>query len=66
MSAKYGTPAPIQPSNGVKIISTEVRLTQTCPDGWAAVTKKEPALVRQLDIVSHVCNFHKFQLTVRF
>ena len=50
MSAQYGAPDkkihPIQPSNGVKIISDEVHLTQSCPNGWAAVIKKRPALVR--------------------
>ena len=50
MSAQYGTPDkridPIQPSNGVKITCNEVRLSQSCPDGWTAVIKKEPASVR--------------------
>ena len=50
MSARYGAPDkkidPIQPSNGVKITCNEVRLSQSCPDGWTAVIKKQPALVR--------------------
>ena len=49
MSAQYGAPDknihPIQPSNGVKITCNEVRLSQSCPDGWSAVIKKQPALV---------------------
>ena len=54
MSAQYGAPDkkidPIQPSNRVKITSNEVRLTKSCPDGWSAVIKKEPALVRHCHI----------------
>ena len=57
ISAQYGAPDkkidPIQPSNRVKITSNEVRLTKSCPDGWSAVIKKEPALVRHVIVPIH-------------
>ena len=46
MLAQYGAAANKKiESNGVKITSNEVCLTQTSPDGWTSFIQREPASV---------------------
>ena len=41
--------------NGVKIISSEVGITETCANGWIVTFNREPALVKfSMDTHTHV------------
>ena len=58
MAARYRAPKKkfLIKSNAVKVISTEIHLTQTSGDAWAVVVK-EPALVR-LQLISFYLHAH--------
>ena len=59
MLAQYGAAANKKiESNGVKITSDEVCLTQTCPDGWASFFQREPASVR------HCTSYHDVAMLI--